>query len=246
MERAGVGMIGKQHFTYLYSPARKIAFSKRNILAGWCKAGLFPFNPERVLRDLPKPQDLSTGAVDGPERHGTAQETAPRTPLTPISIEALTSLQNIIVQDACTLDETSRRNLERHLQKLAKAAGTFCAKNALQQDQVSFLLKANNEAKVRRATKSIVLGKAKVMSYNDLVAARAARIEKEATRKCGRKNDRRAKKTDSVGHDAIDCAIRNSKPGEADMVVEASSDKAQLDEEGVPRVPFRAPVACMY
>jgi hypothetical protein len=26
--------------------------TKRNILAGWAKAGLFPFNPARVLRDL--------------------------------------------------------------------------------------------------------------------------------------------------------------------------------------------------
>jgi hypothetical protein len=37
----------------------------------------------------------------------------------------------------------------------------------------------NNEAKVRRSTKSQVLGKAKVMSYQDLEEARAKRLEKE-------------------------------------------------------------------
>ena len=35
MERGGVNTIGKQHFTYLYSPARERAMTKRNILAGW-------------------------------------------------------------------------------------------------------------------------------------------------------------------------------------------------------------------
>ena len=53
------------------------------------------------------------------------------------------------------------------------------AKGALQQDQIRFLITVNNEAKVRRSTKSIVLGKAKVMSYEDLVAKRAEREAKE-------------------------------------------------------------------
>ena len=34
LEQAGVGTTGKQHFTSFYSPARELAFSKRNILAG--------------------------------------------------------------------------------------------------------------------------------------------------------------------------------------------------------------------
>lgn len=34
LERGGIGTIGKQHFTYLYSPARERALTKRNILAG--------------------------------------------------------------------------------------------------------------------------------------------------------------------------------------------------------------------
>jgi hypothetical protein len=37
----------------------------------------------------------------------------------------------------------------------------------------------NNEAKVRRTTKSVVLGKAKVMSYEDIEEARAKRAAKE-------------------------------------------------------------------
>lgn len=35
MERGVVNTIGKQHFTYLYSPARERTLTKKNILAGW-------------------------------------------------------------------------------------------------------------------------------------------------------------------------------------------------------------------
>jgi hypothetical protein len=59
LERGGVGKIGKEHFTALYSPARLTAFSKKNILAGWAKGGLFPFNPDRVFRDNPKLAELT-------------------------------------------------------------------------------------------------------------------------------------------------------------------------------------------
>jgi hypothetical protein len=50
----------------------------------------------------------------------------------------------------------------------------------LQEDRIQFLTTINNEAKVRRSTKSLVLGKAKVMSYEDLEEARAKRVVKDA------------------------------------------------------------------
>jgi hypothetical protein len=43
------------------------------------------------------------------------------------------------------------------------------------------LIKINKEAKVRRSTRSVALGKAKVMSYEDLEEARAKRATKENT-----------------------------------------------------------------
>jgi len=55
LERGYIGTIGKEHFTYLYSPARNQALTSRNIRAGWAKAGLFPFNPDKVLSNIPKP-----------------------------------------------------------------------------------------------------------------------------------------------------------------------------------------------
>ena len=55
LNRGGIDIVGKEHFTYLYSPARDTALTKRNIRAGWAATGLYPFNPERVLKDIPRP-----------------------------------------------------------------------------------------------------------------------------------------------------------------------------------------------
>jgi hypothetical protein len=46
--------VKKQHFTYLYSPVRERSLTKRNILAIRRGSGLCPFDPERVLADMPR------------------------------------------------------------------------------------------------------------------------------------------------------------------------------------------------
>jgi len=48
LERGGVNTIGKE-------PARERAFTPKNIKAGFAASGLFPLNPDRVLRDMPNP-----------------------------------------------------------------------------------------------------------------------------------------------------------------------------------------------
>lgn len=40
--RGGANTVGKQHSTLLYSRARSIAFTPRNIRSGWSKTGLYP------------------------------------------------------------------------------------------------------------------------------------------------------------------------------------------------------------
>jgi hypothetical protein len=43
----------------MYSPTREKAFTRRNIMSVWAAYGLFPLNPDRVLRKIPKPLPLS-------------------------------------------------------------------------------------------------------------------------------------------------------------------------------------------
>jgi len=52
-ERGGVNAIGKEHFTSLYGPAGERALTKRNILAGWAKSGLFRSTQTEYLDQRP-------------------------------------------------------------------------------------------------------------------------------------------------------------------------------------------------
>jgi hypothetical protein len=192
LEQGGVNTIGKEHFTTLYSPARERAFTPKNIKAGFAASGLFPFNPDRVLRSMPAPRaEPAIPSADEVKVGSCRQDVEPQTPVTPASAESFMSLQNLIIQrDAHALDETSKQNLARHLQKCTKAFQKSSAQAILQEDRIQFLTTINNEAKVRRSTKSLVLGKAKVMSYGDLVEARAKRVEKESAQEAKGKRRR--------------------------------------------------------
>lgn len=152
-----------------------------------------------------------------------------RTPATPVSAEALVSLQNMIIeQDAYALGETSKQSLQRHVQKLANATQMSLAKGALQQDQIRFLITINNEAKLRRSTKSIVLGKAKVMSYEDLVAKRIEREGKEQDKAKGKRKRGRKHKS-------------QSEVGAPEPVIDE-----QVEEDETAPESYRAPVAQMW
>lgn len=64
------------------------------------------------------------------------------------------------------------------------------AERALQEEQIEFLHRVNSEAEARRSTKSLILSKAKVMSFEDLEHARgrgAATKQNAGKKKRGRK-----------------------------------------------------------
>ena len=256
MERGGVNTIGKQHFTCLYSPARERAFTKRNILAGWSKTGLFPFNPDRVLKDLPEVSSApmnAGGTTAEPTLHEPRSTmpmrlVTPVTPVTPTSVDALMSLQNLIVKhDAQTLDPGGKHRLFRHIEKLTKAARVFLSKNALQRDQIHFLLKMSNESKTRRSTKSLVLGKGKVMSYGDLKEARTERMKKNAAKANGKKTKRNRKRKNSVSRaGSPQSPAKMARMNEA-LEPATASDNASMTHatEDLPQ-PQRAPVARMW
>jgi hypothetical protein len=97
----------------------------------------------------------------------------------------------------------------------------------------------NNEDKVRRPTKSLVLGKAKVMSYKDLEEARAKRADKEAAKEAKGKGKRgRKRKSTALEADALEPNAKVVRMSEAPAPPVA-------EDEIVPE-PWRAPVARMY
>ena len=135
--RGGSDTVGKEHFTSLYMPAMERALTKRNIIAAWAASGLFPFNPEIVLRDIPKPLSERTvlNEVASCPQYEILQK--PVTPVTPVTLNttaALTSLHDLIKQEACAFNEPSKQRIQRHVQKLASAAQRSFAKQTLLQD----------------------------------------------------------------------------------------------------------------
>jgi hypothetical protein len=238
LNQGGVDAVGKEHFTSLYKPAREKALTRRNIMAGWAATGLYPFNPERVLRDL------SRLAIDVtiPRTHevtvSCSQDEMPQTPVTPVTpvtAEALTSLHNMIKQDAHTQDAKSNQRLQKLVKKLASAAQVSFAERTLLQDQNRFLLKVNNETKTRRSTRSVVLGRAKVMSFGELEEARSKRAAKDKAN-ADKKKRVRKRKDPAMEVDVAPLVPENMVMRVGDM----------LEPTQRPSSSWRAPVARMY
>lgn len=86
----------------------------------------------------------------------------------------------------------------------------------------------NNEAKVRRSTKSLVLGKAKVMSYEDLEVARAKRVAKDAAKTKGKSKRGPKPKSAAPEADALQPKAKVARTSEAPEQVRASVQVAPV------------------
>jgi hypothetical protein len=75
------------------------------------------------------------------------------------------------------------------------------------------LIKINKEAKVRRSTRSVVLGKAKVMSFEDLEEAQAKRTAKEKI-SLGKVKSSRKHKVPVLGTGAVELVVQMSEAAE--------------------------------
>jgi hypothetical protein len=173
-----------------------------------------------------------------------------------MSAEGLASLHSLIKQDAHTLDGTSIQRLERHIQKLVDAAQISFAERDLLHDQKQMLTRMNNEAKVRRSTKAVVLGQGqgRVMSFEDIEAARAARATKEVIKGKGKRG--RKRKSAALEPDEPEAAETDAEPEVARAAKEVINGRgkrgrkrksaAQEAEEPEPEVArmIDAPMLC--
>ena len=158
-------------------------------------------------------------------------------------------------QDACTV---STQRLESQVQKLVDAAQISFAERALLYDQNQMLTIMNNEAKVRRSIRSVVLGKAKVMSFEEIEVVRAACAAKEFIKGKGKRGRKRGRKRRSA---ALEVEEEDPEPGLACVAKgvikgggkrrrkreSAAQDVDELEPE-TPQIieaPWRAPVAYM-
>ena len=177
--------------------------------------------------------------------------------MTPLSTEAVASLHNQINQDIHSLDGARAECLQKHVQKLTNATQLSFAERALLQENVCFLSEINNEVKVCRATKSEVIGTARVMSFKDLESARAERAAKEATKRVA-SEARKVKKAEKVSRAAARVGEipaggrRHIRKSQSVAVADASAplsnvmmDNPVQIEDGA-SIPWQAPVARMW
>ena len=175
--RRGAGAVGKEHFTRMYSNARDRALSARNIYAGWSKAGLFPFYPDRVLRSMTQP--VAPASHIAPPAHE-ADPSCQNAPLrTPTSARSLETFQKQMKADT----EASLGPYNILLEKAVEALGKVFADGALLREEIEGLLKQNDEKRSRKSLKRTVVGRGKIMSYEDIVAVRDQRMEREASKR---------------------------------------------------------------
>jgi hypothetical protein len=136
--------------------------------------------------------------------------------------------------------------------KLANTTRVSFAKQVFLEDHNQFLSKLSKEAKVRRSTRSVVLGKARVMSYEDLEEARKKRAEKEnaiaATGKGKRGRKRKGPEFETVPEQGQEVDANPSLPVRKAKVARKSAmpNSAMMPEPPTALEPWRAPVARMY
>jgi hypothetical protein len=231
--RGGLTNISKELFTTVYSRARVKAMTKRNILAGWAKAGLSPFNPDRVIRDIVKPGALLT--IPAPCEVQTQGEVV-QTPVTPVTSEAVTELLSLIKQESRQTEPDPMRS-QKLVQKLANAAQRSIAR------YIGLLRDANNEAGSRRKTKSDILkkvgkdGEGRVMKHEQLEAIRAGREERakqDAAKKAAREAKRGQSKPTTKGKKGQQGKKRGQKRRSAASAEAATVHGEDVDVLGLP------------
>jgi hypothetical protein len=156
-------------------------------MSGWAKTGLYPFNPNRVLQEIqvPAAQERQTIHI--------VDTTLRDEPLrTPITSEHLVFICRIIERNVQTLDDHS----QQCFQKFANGAEKALSARDLLSHENADLIKQNNESHVRASTKSTVVGKGIVMSFEEIRETRKKREEKEAV--AVGKRGRKRKSTASV------------------------------------------------
>jgi hypothetical protein len=207
---------------------------------------LFAFSPERVLRNTPKPPVDLVIRTDDEARSSLQSDVplTPVTPVTPVTAEGLTALHDLIKRDVYAPDEASKQRLERRVQKLVSAAKISVAKQSLLQDHNRLLYSINNEAKVRRTTRSLVLsdgkGRGKVMRWEDLERARAERAARviAAKEKGKGKRGRKRKAPEGEEEEAMPIGVEAGPSRPKGKI----SKKRRVPEPA----PWRAPIAVMY
>ena len=223
LERRGANTVNKEHFVLLYRQAREVALTARNIRSGWSKAGLFPFNPSRVLDGMSAPIEGPFAQPAPLGLQGVQEPLSSQSLTTPTTTEGVHNLYRML-EEKLGVDGTAS---DPCLQKLLHATQKAFADRSLLHDENESLLKQNDEKRVRQNMKSTVIsqGNARIMSYADIVEMQRRRTAKTDTNKAKPPTKRKQKAASKAS---------------------TRKTQTQQSEDLFPPCPGRAPVAQMW
>ena len=166
-------MIGKQYFTLLYDRARRKVINSRNIISGWSKTGLRLFNPERVLKEVQKPEEVKYCSPLFVNSTGDDMLYYVETLETP---KTLKTFENLVllrknVEMSLIRQEVVDPYIKLSIQKIVDAAENAFTERAILLDENMLLFEQNNEKTTRTSIKATVVGTVKVLSYEDIIEA---------------------------------------------------------------------------
>lgn len=245
LERRGANAVNKEHFVLLYRRARDVALTARNIRSGWSKAGLFPFNPSRVLDGMSAPIERPGPFAEQPPL---AAQQVPE----PVSYQTLTTptttegVHNLYCMLEVRLGANNAEG-DPFLQKFLHATEKAFADRSLLHDENENLLQQNDERRVRQNAKSTVIdqGNAKIVSYADIQEMQRNRLAKADAKKA--KADAKKAKADAKKATKAKAPAKRRHRLESMISTHEPDIHAHQMVEGVfPPCPGKAPVARMW
>jgi hypothetical protein len=172
---AGVSKVSRALFQKVYNLARQEAFKESNIAAGWKRAGLIPWCPDRIL-ELPEIVNYErvTPELQVPTR-GVDYLATPK------KVYQIHTLSDKI--EECTTPRTTAR-----VRKLTKVAVQEMARAQLLQDDVRMTRKRKLEEEQESKRKRLQVEEGKrAFSYAEVVAGRAPQFPKRFPPKQGKR-----------------------------------------------------------
>ena len=190
--RTGVSRLQKVEWLHYYVLPWSIALTQKNIAAGWRGAGLFPFNPEKVQRFIPRP------ATPSPKAHVVLDSIS--LPSNPFDNSLITSsppdatvlhtaniaLKELVSHSGAVLHTPARRYVKR----LGDTTERLRAENTILRHENQEMKDVLSARKERTTEKRIIIKHKRVVStlqiYEDVAAAEAqtkAKKKRKGTRK---------------------------------------------------------------
>jgi hypothetical protein len=103
------------------------------------------------------------------------------------------------------------------LEKAVKGLGKAFADGALLREEIEGLLEQNDEKRSRKSLKRNVVGRGKIMSYGDIVAARKQREEREASKRSKQSVTGRCKRVNLARCEAASPLSKEVQAAEAEI-----------------------------